>query len=710
MARKRRSDPILQKVRQLARSGKRAAAGELLESTLRQNPNHQKAREEYNRFLIGKPFTFEAKDYEELQGIISEFLSSPQMLVSMRSAGIRRLQKRVRYLQHAQEHMLSAMEKKTLSQLRSNSAKELKRRRKPLGKAAIIGGVILAVLALLSGIFCFLWKRAENAAEILDAAGKSNITRAAAQNLLSIHDTGLNRTLNRRVSVEADNLRAYMRAQQRRARELDAILKVIEKGEQSVVGQGVRRRAEIERKLKLLGKDGSKLQGRWDELCAREKESLNQQRLSLSEELMAPLPPSQSLKNNPQEDLAILNKRQKTLQQRINIFEDAGVALNLSKELIEPAEQEYAQNQKIIAEITQFRNLLKLLPAAHDYETYKSQITSWSPQLYTPAMDMLRIGKRLPEQKNLKSLMQEHGQNVKPGLLLAARKSLLEGGASFSEDFPATREQLAILEELLENQALKTRLCEYADPVAKEQALTETTPEIRMGRFCLRRSALDPARDAAERKLVEWHNPDAVVRLRVIDPRPLYTKLGFENRAGFLTTANLPRLLTDIFQIEGNDIPALARAYVFYHLVNTINKAQEPLLNGLRYAPEMQKALASFEKLREACQVRLDGNCWLYSTPKYQAAERKYAAWFRKHRKLNFQQELQENMGELMRVTPQFCGYVNEYGEATLFESMRPGETIWYIRTDGSVATGAHGDKLNSPHLLSPVFTKEKQL
>ncbi len=710
MARRRRSDPVLQKVRQLARSGKRAAAGELLEATLRQNPNHQKAREEYNRFLTNEPFSFEVKDYEELQGIISEFLASPQMLVSMRSSGIKRLQKRVHYLQHAQEHMLSAMEKKTLSQLRSNCSKELKRRRKPLGKVAVIIGIIIAVLALLAGVFCFLVNRAEKAAEVLDSAGKSNITRKAAQNLLSIHDTGLNRTLNRRVGVEADNLRAYIRAQKQRAIELDAILKVIEKGEQSVVGQGVRRRADIERKLKLLGADAGPLQQRWAELCAREKDALNQQRMTLSEELMAPLPPSQGLKNDILEDIAILNNRQKTLQQRIHIFEDAGVALNLSKELIAPAEQEYKQNEKLLAEISQLRNLLQLLPAAHDYDTYKARLSSWKPALYQPAVEMLSISNRLPEQKGLTGLMQEHGQNVKPGLLLAALKSLLEGKPSFSEDFPATREQLVILEELLENQALKTRLYEYAETVVNERALSETAPEIRMGRAILKRSALDPARDASTRKRIEWHNPDAVVRLRVIDPRPLYTKLGLNNRAGFVTTANLPALLTDIFRIEGNDIPALARAYVFYHLVKTINKAQEPLLNGLRYAPEMQKALAGFERLRAASQIELDGNCWLYSSPNHMAAEKNYAKWFRQHRHLNFQQELKENLGDLMRVAPRFCGYVNEYGEVTLFESIRPGMPIWYIRKDGSIAAGSQGEKLNEPHLLSPIFTREKQL
>lgn len=708
MARRRRPDPILQKVRQLARSGKRAAAGELLEATLRQNPNHLKVREEYSRYLTNEPFTFEVKDYEELQGIISEFLTSPQMLVSMRSSSLKRLQKRVHYLQRAQEHMLNAMEKKTLSQLRTNSARELKRRRKPLGKIAIITGSILAVLGLIAGISFFLVKRAESAAEILDAASKNGVTRVAAQNLLSIHDTGLNRTLNRRVRAEAENLRAYLRAQQQRARELDAVLTVIEKGEQSVVGQGVRRRAEIERKLKALGKDAMPLQARWAILCNREKDALNQQRISLSEELMAPLPPGQSLKNDIQVDSDILHRRQKTLQQRINIFEDAGVALNLSKDLIEPALQEYEANEKMLAEISQLRNLLQLLPAAHDYATFCERLGSWEPRLYPAAQNMLQISKKLPEEKDLKGLMQEHGQDVKPGLLLAARKSLLEGAPSFSEQFPATREQLAILEELLENAALKTRLYEHIDTAVNERALSEEMPVERMGRACFPRSALDPARDASERKRVEWHNPGAVVS-RVIDPRPLCNKLGLNNRTGFYATANLPELLTDIFRIDSKEVPALARAYVFHHLVLAINKAAEPMLNGLRYAPRMQKAIARFEKLRESCGVKLDGDCWLHHSHKHVIAESRFTNWFNENRKLNFQKELKENLGKLMRVAPRFCGYINEYGRPVLFETVKNGQLFWYMKEDGAIASATMGDELRNPHKLSPVFTRERQ-
>ncbi len=708
MARRRRPDPVIQKVRQLARSGRRAAAGELLEDTLRQNPNHSKAQEEYRRFLTDRPFTFEERDYEELQSIISSFLTSPQMLSSMRGSSIRKLRKRIHYLQRVQEHMLSIMEKKTLSQLRTNITRELKRRRKPLGKVFIILGILLLILLLIAGSVFFLYKRAGAAAEKLDQANSGIISRAAALNLLKIHDTGLNRTLDRRVGSEADKLRSYLRAQEQRIRECDSLLRELEKSDQSVVKMGVRRRADIERKLKELGTDGAPYMARWAALCEAEKDELNQQRLTLSEELLMPLPPLQELTGEPETDFAELAKRQKILQKRLNIFDDAAEALQLSRSIIEPTVQEFENNKHILAEISQLKNLLQLLPSAHDYDSYRKLLTSWNPQHYASGKKILSIIGRLPELKKLRMLMQEHGQNVKPGLLLAARKSLIEGKASFSADFPASREQLMLLNELLANSALATRLYEHIDTATNERALSEEPVVVRYGRACFPRSQFDPQRDEIARKNVEWHNPTAVVS-RTLDPQPLHQRLGLNNRTGFYTNANLPALLTSVFRIEGRDIPALARAYVLHHLIKANNAAKEPILSGMQYAPATRRVFEEFEKLRKSCEVKLDGDCWLQFSARHQAAERRYAHWFAQHREVNFQEELRKNLNSIMQVTPSFCGYINEKGEIILFTPLHKDKLLWYLSEDGAMTASAQGVELKKPLRLSPVFIVEKQ-
>ena len=61
---RRKSDPVLQKLRRLARAGRRQEAADMLEQAILTNPKHAKARDELARYLTGKPFSFEETEYK----------------------------------------------------------------------------------------------------------------------------------------------------------------------------------------------------------------------------------------------------------------------------------------------------------------------------------------------------------------------------------------------------------------------------------------------------------------------------------------------------------------------------------------------------------------------------------------------------------------------------------------------------------------------
>lgn len=703
---RRRPDPVLQKLRRLARAGKRREAVEMLEQAIQNNPNHMKAREELSRHLTGKPFSFEEADYNEVLSIISAFLSKPQCLSAMRKAALKKLHHRSIYLERALEHIVTVADKKALHQLRNAISRDLQRRRKPLSKIGIVAAACLVLLVCAGGTGFFLWKSAGHAADALADFSKTVFDSHAARNLLKIHDTGLNRTLNRRVGEEAARVRALIHATEQRAREVDAILKSIEAGKQTVVGQGVRRRALVERRLRELGRDGLKLQARWAILCKREQKELNQQRLSLAEELMSPLPERQGVTGNPDEDLAQLTTRIKMLRQRINIYDDAGEALKLPEDIIIPARRELQADTAIVNEITALQNLLEILPSAHDYEHYRRLLSEYKPELYLPAVELMDIRHQLPTEASVRGMMQEHGQKLPPGLLQAARESLMDGGPTFSSRFPANKEQLHLLNELLTNSALSTRLYELTNVIDKLEAYSEALPELRYGRACFNRSALDPQRDVRENKAVEWQNPNAVVS-RVLDPRPLYKELGLDNKTGFVTTANLPQLITRLLRHHHPDVPPLAKAYVFYYLLKANNSATHDILSGFRYAPEMRAVAESFEQVRRECGIKLDGDCWLRRSQAHATAELKFARWFNKHRKIDFTGELRKNLGKLLSVSARFAGYINEHGHAVLFAEVGGNKLIWYLSQDAMTASEL-GEPLQEPMPLSPVFIMDK--
>ncbi len=704
--RKRRKDPVLQKLRQLARAGKHADAAEYLEEVLRRSPNHEAARRELSLYLTGKPFSFEKADYDELQSIISHFLTTPHLFAGMRKMALKRMRQRVSYLEKTLRHMLSATELRTLQQMRNGISREIQRRRKPLGKFGIALAASITIVFALAGVGIYLWKNAEHAAEELAKAGKSGFRRHIAKQVLNAHDTGLNRTLNRRVGEEADKLRAMIKATNVRARELDAILTSIEKGEQSVVSQGVRRRAVIERKLLEMGADAGKLKTRWDALCEKEKEALNQQRLALAAELMSPLPASQHLQNYLEEDIKLLNSRRNILLQRINIFDDAQVSLKLPQDIIKPVREEMQQLELLLNEVKQLHQMLQLLPSAHEYTKYKETLQGFTACHYSLAVDLMKVRSLLPEIDSLRGMMQEHGQNLPAGQLKAAQVCLLEGGPTFSPAFPATQSQLHLLDELFTNTALKTRLYELTN-VNNEYAYSEKMPVINGGRASFKRSSLDPDFDLARRQEIVWFDPHLIMH-RVLDPRPLYEELGLDDRPTFTNTSNLHALLTKVLKMQNPEVPALAKAYVFDYLMRTIEQSPHSLMHGIRFAPEMRRTLESFKKVKGKCNIKLDGNCWLRISQAHAAAEREFTHWFHRYRDVDFSAEIKKNVGSLMRISPRFCGYINEQGELSTFLPIQNKQLIWYL-SEGAMTTTPYGSPLQMPVRLSPVFIVEKQ-
>ena len=703
--RKRRTDPVMQKLRRLVHYGKRSEAAALLEETLRSNPSHARAREELSRYLTNRLFTFEEAEHEELQKILTDFLTAPQEISTISKASAKQLRKRVMHLQHSLEHLLTTAEKNSLQQLRKSISRVLQRHRKPAHGALIAIFSTLGLLLAGAGAGFYLWTSSEQAADALESAADRQIQSKHALNMLQIHDTGLYRTVNRRIGVAADRLRANLAARKQRSQELDALLTRIESGEQTVVGQGVRRRAEIERRLRELGEDADPLRNRWAELCRREQKELNQQRISLAEELIAPLPPGEQLSGNLAEDIQKLQERRKELQQRQSIFDDASAALGLPETLILPVQNELKQLNELLGEVTQLKNQLELLPAVRDYEQFRSQLDSMRSEHYVLGAELLEIRSLIPKVSTLRGMMQEHGQNVRADLLQAARKSLIEGGPSFTTEFPATKEQLHLLDELLTNTALRTRLIELTN-MGKEQAFSEDPPVIRNGRVYFKRSTLDPNYDAACHNKVEWLEPREVWQ-RVLDPRPIYRKLHLDNRTGFASRANIPQLITTVMSMDDADVPILARAYVLHHLLKINSLSSHEMLSGMRFAPEMREAAASFEKTREKCGIELSGDCWHRNNMPLSQAEETYARWFRKHRKLDFAAELRQNLGSLLRITPRFCGYVNEHGNAVLFEEPRKDQLVWYL-SGSTMTTTPWGKEMQAPRPLSPIFSMEK--
>ena len=701
---RRKTDPVLQKVRLLVRSGHRREAAAELESAIKLNPNHAKARDELARYLTNKPFSFEEKDYKELQKLIADFVTTPHLLQKKRKSVLKNMKHRVGHLERSLTHLLTSSDQKITAQLKAAITRELQRRGRPVGKVLTTLGLAFSGICAIGGLACFLSAEADKAAIALENECKI-FRKESAQKILLAHDTGLNRTFNRRVAEQASRLRLLLQMSEQHTRDIDALLKPIEAGKQSVVGLGIRQRTVIERRLRELGENGTALRKRWENLCRKEAKELSQQRMALAQELMAPLPESVQLSGDADADLKLVTSRLQELQQRLLIYEDAAEALQLSNDIQESLRQETEHLIHIRSEINIWRNLLQELPSVQTYERYAGLLRGINPSLYKPAVDILTVREILPQEDNLQGLIVEKKHELQPGVLQVAKEALMEGCPTFSALAPATAEQLHLLQELLSNSALNTRLYELTNTVENLEAYSEKLPELRYGRACFRRSALDPSRDITENKNVEWQNPLSVTS-RTVDPSPLFQALGMQNSSAFISSFNIQVTITRLLQHSHPDVPALAKAYILHYLLQVINHCQYPMLNGLRFAPEMRRIITDFETKAKGCNIKLDGNCWLKRTPAHNAAENLFRRWFRKHSKVDFAGEVRQNLGKLLAIRPQYCGYINQNGEMIYSGPLNEGQLIWYL-SEGVMTATAWGSPLQTPVRLSPVFTME---
>lgn len=701
---RRKTDPVLQKVRHLAHSGLRREAALELEAAIKLNPNHTKAREELARYLTNKPFSFEEKDYKELQGLITDFLTRPNLLQNKRKSALKRMRHRACHLERILSYHLSASDKKATAQLKNAISRELQRRKRPIGKFIITLGLFFGGICGISAIACFLSAKADEAALALEN-GCRHFRKESARKILQTHDTGLNRTFNRRVAEQADRLKHILRRTEQHIKELDTLLTPIEAGKQNVVGLGIRQRTVIERRLRELGEDGTAFRKRWEYLCRKEEKALNQQRMALAQELMAPLPEAEQIKGESDTDLELVTDRLQKIQQRLLIYEDVAEALQLPMDIQKSLQQEAEWLIRTRSEIIVWRSLLQQLPAVRTYERYTGLLRSISPTIYKPAVELLAVREGLPLEDSIRGMIQEKGQELHPGVMQAAREALMKGQPTFTAVTPATAEQLHLLDELLSNSALNTRLYELTNTVENLEAYSEALPELRYGRACFTRSSLDPARDVTENKKVEWQNPLSVIS-RTVDPSHLFQALGMQNSSAFISSFNLQDTITRLLQHSHPDVPALAKAYILHYLLQVNNHCKYPIMSGLRFAPEMRRIIADFEAKARECKIKLDGNCWLRRTPAHSAAENMFRRWFRKHSKVDFTSEVRQNLGKLLAIRPQYCGYINEKGETILTEQLNEGQMIWYL-SEGSMTTSAWGSPLQNPTRLSPVFTME---
>ncbi len=715
MRRRRKAKPKQrqQGLRELALAGRWEEVRRLLEERLARDPRDDEARAELERLQHGLPLRAmetalarkkrqEREMGEELQAELALYRSNPAQLDTWEPALLAKRRKRVALIRSSIARQLTPeMGEESALYLKALTDRLAERR----GRFRLLRGVIYALLPIAGAALAatVLDHRAQTAeTKLQQALNERDMLKL--EHALGTADSGIYRLLNGDLPKLIGQAEAWKARAERNHRELEAQITEVEMGKGSVIGLSLVRRAALERGLRALPKGMPDLASRWQRLCRREQDQLTRQREEAAQRFRVPLPPLPELTGHPGQDEELLRGQQKKLRELAGECAAACELFGLDATLAAPMQARLDELERLLADIATLRRTTAQLPMARSYSQYCDILHENTPALYAPALKLVAIRDHLPDEDKLRDQMQDHGRQLPPGMLEAARNALLNGGPSFTPAFHANARQVYLMEEVFTSTALQKPLYEISAPTLPG-FIIEERPEVTGESVSFKPSPLTPGFTLDTPRHITWGNP-ASVFIRRIDARRLTSDTGI-NRADFFRCGNLPQLLDLLLRFEDKDCPVLARAYVFNRLLEVMKAHEWPTMLGLAYAPTLRADIRSFAKLADSCGVPLTAGCWLQSTPEVKQAEEAFRQWFYNCRHHYYAREIARNFGALVQVHPRYVGFVDDSGQAQLYHSMRPGTLLWYL-AEGGLTTTPLGETLEQPTPFSPVFIVEK--
>lgn len=586
----------------------------------------------------------------------------------------------------------------------------LKSRRKryrgiAIGKAAKISIITVAVAAFGFGVNHFLKTGARQECEAFATA----LSSGDLPKVLELKDK-VNSAINNHYCPELQTLQSradmWLFELQAEHRSVAADISRIEKGLISIADMGLKGQMELESRIKALSIGQEEQYRRWQALCQKEHHALAQQKERVLQSVHAPLPTPPKCTGEIQQDEAAFAQHCSLLEKRFEEATLANQAYRISQSSLGSIEQAYQQAQQYCRDIRDYKRTVDKLKKCRHYDEYSELINSFSAQLYPPALELAALKRELPSKEDIVHRLMDPEGAFSRELLAAARKTLVEGAPTFTPGYPATNEQVVLMEDLFTAPSLHKKVYGIILPDGKMWFSIKKPYVDKTNFLVFQRSSIDP-NFSVEDNRIEIQN-DGRSKLVEYDATGIM-KIGNFEKNTFFNTAHLATLLTAALNYTDKKTPALAQAYVYYTLLRLANEHRHLLLSGARFSPSMKAHAADFAKLLKQQSITLEPGCWLSGDAKIKAAENAFANWFRNNRGCNYAQEAADNFRVRFDVSAPFVGYIDANGKYIARKSHLSADFLWFVTSQGMARTPAQSPDFTNAGKWSPVFIENRK-
>lgn len=587
--------------------------------------------------------------------------------------------------------------------------REIKSRRKKyrgfmLNKATKIACIAATAMVLGIGVNYFLKADAERECEAFSAA----LQHQDLTQVLELKDK-VNSGLNHFYCPELQSLlhRAdmWIFSLQTEYRSVETDIRRIEKGLISVADMGLQGQVELEARIQALRLGKDELNQRWKALCQKERHALAQQKERVLQAVHAPLPTQPEHTGAPRQDYDAFNRYSALLEKRLLEATLANKAYHISQSALGNIEKACRQARQLCSDTNDFKRITDKLKKCRNYDEFLELINGFSPELYNPALELASIKNELPTAEDIAHRIMDPDGAFSRELLAAARKTLVEGAPTFSQAYPATNDQVVLMEDMFTAPSLRNKVYGIILPDGNMWFSTKKPYVDKTNFLIFQRSSIDPNYSVMDNR-VELQN-DGSIKLTEYDATGIM-KIGDFEKNNFFNHAHLTRLLTATLNYEDRKTPALAQAYIYYTLIRLAHEHRHMLLSGARFSPSLKAHADSFSHLLKKQNITLEPGCWLSASAEVKAAEKAFEAWFREHRGANYEQEAAAHFRERFDASSRYAGYINAHGEFVARKSTRDADYLWFISDDGLARTPAQEPDFSPAHKWSPVFTENR--
>ncbi len=553
---------------------------------------------------------------------------------------------------------------------------KLKVSRQVKSRLGIVAGILAACGIAAMGLLHLQHKSRKLETSIKTAIRESDWKQVHL--LLPQCDVQVYHFLNKGLTYTVNDAESWVARQRMLYTKLQQRLVELENGTNRVENLSIHAASDIERSLRALPTAINDLSGRWGTLLTNNRALLTKSRNFIINKILSAPEIHTLLSNDVQLDEEILNKHISEWDDLLETCTTYDIPKNLA-----------LRGKYYLEALQQYKSELDSLQAFYsgidEVVTY-SELIKWNknktPKKYLPAIRLFSFIASLPTYEQWQDKMLPINKWVAESARAAALGQFMKSAPSYSQHFPASAEQYALMDELFSAPSCQQTFYQIIYPGGKTALCNHYTvkKEGKQNLLVFKLAELDPAFSTQGNNTVVWDAASA--KVRKISVSAFLHACGI-TREQFFTRTNLLHLLDYVSALSDADCPILAKAYIYDRIVRLIE--EHPLWGKHRdvFAPRLSADIKAFALLRSKHAALLYCGAWLLPEAQTKMADKDFADWFKKHRNRDYNNESPALAAPYFKATPHYIGYIDATGKPQLRTKTPETQELWYLSPNG---------------------------